>query len=132
MYLQSGCTRNVLYYTPFPLYITRGKGSKIWDLNGNELVDLNFNNITLILGHNYPSVVEAIKKQLERGTVLGAPTGLEVELAEEILRRLRGADKIHFTPSETEAIMQALRLARSYTGRSSPNARGPTTASGTP
>ncbi len=115
--LPSGCTRNVLYYPPFPIYLVRGKGSKIWDVDGNERIDLNFNNTTLILGHNHPAVVEAIRRQLELGTVLGAPTELEAELGEEILRRLKGADKIRFTPSGTEAIMQAVRLARSYTGR---------------
>jgi glutamate-1-semialdehyde 2,1-aminomutase len=116
-HLPSGCTRNVLHYSPFPLYMFWGNGSKIWDIDGNERIDLNFNNTTLILGHNHPAVLEAIKRQLERGTVLGAPTECEIELAEELLRRLPGADKIRFTPSGTEAIMQAVRLARSYTGR---------------
>ena len=115
--LPSGCTRNVLCYSPFPIYMVRGEGSKIWDVDGNERIDLNFNNTTLILGHNHPAVIEAIRRQLERGTVLGAPTELEAELGEEILRRLEGAEKIRFTPSGTEAIMQAVRLARSYTGR---------------
>ena len=97
--------------------MVRGEGSKIWDVDGNERIDLNFNNTTLILGHNHPAVVEAIRRQLGRGTVIGAPTELEAELGEEILRRLKGAEKIRFTPSGTEAIMQAVRLARSYTGR---------------
>ena len=116
-YLPSGCTRNVLFYPPFPIYMARGEGSRIWDIDGNMRIDLNFNNTTLILGHNHPAVVEAIRRQLECGTVLGAPTELEVELAEELLRRLQGADKIRFTPSGTEAVMQAVRLARSHTGR---------------
>lgn len=78
--LPSGCTRNVLYYPPFPIYMARGGGSKIWGVDGNERIDLNFNSTTLILGHNHPAVVEAIRRQLEWRTVLGAPTELEAEL----------------------------------------------------
>jgi len=115
--LPSGCSRNVLYYPPFPVYLAAGRGSRVWDLDGNERIDFNFNNTTLILGHNHPAVFEAVQSQLEKGTVLGAPTEAELELAEELVSRLEGADKIRFTPSGTEANIQAIRLARSYTGR---------------
>lgn len=114
--LPSGCTRNVLCYPPFPVYMAAGRGSRIWDVDGNERIDFNFNNTNLILGHNHPKVIEAAREQLERGTTLGAPTEVELELAEELLGRL-GADKIRFTPSGTEANLQAIRLARSYTRR---------------
>jgi glutamate-1-semialdehyde 2,1-aminomutase len=96
--------------------MARGLGSRLWDVDGNERIDFNYNNTTLILGHNHPKVVKAIRDQLENGTVLGAPTEAEVELAEELTRRL-GTDKLRFTPSGTEANLQAVRLARSYTGR---------------
>jgi len=114
--LPSGCTRNVLCYPPFPIYMAAGRGSRLWDVDGNERIDFNFNNTNLILGHNHPRVVEAAREQLERGTTLGAPAEAELELAEELLGRL-GADKMRFTPSGTEANLQAVRLARSYTGR---------------
>ncbi len=115
--LPSGCSRNVLYYPPFPVYLAAGRGSRVWDLDGNERIDFNFNNTTLILGHNHPAVIEAVQTQLDKGTVLGAPTEAEVDLAEELVSRLEGADKVRFTPSGTEANIQAIRLARSYTGR---------------
>jgi len=100
-----------------PVYLAAGRGSRVWDVNGNERIDFNFNNTTLILGHNHPSVIEAVQTQLEKGTVLGAPTEAELALAEELVNRLDGADKVRFTPSGTEANIQAVRLARSYTGR---------------
>jgi len=114
--LPSGNTRSALYWPPFPLYLRRGSGSKIWDEDGNQRTDLNYNNTTLIHGHNHPDVVLAARAQLKQGTVLGSPTETEVKLAEELTRRLR-ADKIRFTPSGTEANMQALRTARASTGR---------------
>jgi glutamate-1-semialdehyde 2,1-aminomutase len=115
--LPSGCTRTVLYWPPFPLCMRAGRGTRLWDVDGNERIDYNFNNTTLILGHNQPKVVEAAEEQLSRGTVLGAPTEMEQRLAKELLRRLKGAEKVRFTPSGTEANMQAIRTARSYTGR---------------
>ncbi len=115
--IPSGCTRSALYWPPFPLYMRAGKGCRLWDVDGNERIDFNFNNTTLILGHNHPKVVEAAKDQMERGTVLGAPTEVEPRLAEELVRRLDGAERIRFTPSGTEANMQAIRVARSYTGK---------------
>jgi glutamate-1-semialdehyde 2,1-aminomutase len=69
------------------------------------------------MGHNHPRVIEAAEEQLARGTVLGAPTETEPLLAEEIVRRLKSAERVRFTPSGTEANMQALRTARAFTGR---------------
>ena len=114
--LPSGITRNVLYTPPFPIYMARGEKSRLYDVDGNERIDFNFNNTTLILGHNHPKVLRAARQQHERGTVLGAPTEAEVALAEEILGRL-DAERLRFTPSGTEANIQAIRLARSYSGR---------------
>ena len=115
--LPSGCTRTVLHWPPFPLCLRAGRGTRLWDVDGNERIDYNFNNTTLILGHNHPKVMEAAEEQLARGTVLGAPTEAEPALAEELLRRLRGAERVRFTPSGTEANMQAIRAARSHTGK---------------
>jgi glutamate-1-semialdehyde 2,1-aminomutase len=114
--LPDGCTRNVLYTLPFPVYMARGEKARIFDVDGNERIDFNFNNTTLILGHNHPKVLKAAREQIEKGTVLGAPTELEVALAEEILSRIN-AERLRFTPSGTEANIQAIRLARSYMGR---------------
>jgi glutamate-1-semialdehyde 2,1-aminomutase len=114
--LPSGNTRSALYWPPFPLYLHRGSGSTVWDADGNPRVDLNYNNTTLIHGHNHPEVLAAARGQLEHGTVLGAPTEPEVRLAEELTKRIR-TDRIRFTPSGTEANMQALRVARAATSR---------------
>ena len=112
--LPSGNTRSALYWQPFPLCLRRGGGSHNWDVDGNGRIDFNFNNTTLIMGHNHPKVLEAAKAQWEKGTVLGAPTETEPRLAEELTGRLRGADRVRFTPSGTEANMQAVRAARAY------------------
>ena len=116
-FLPSGNTRTVLYWPPFPLCLRAGRGTRLWDVDGNERIDFNFNNTTLILGHNHPKVIEAAEDQLARGTVLGAPTETEPLLAEEIVHRLKGAERVRFTPSGTEANMQAIRTARVHTGR---------------
>ena len=116
-FLPSGNTRTVLYWPPFPLCLRAGRGTRLWDVDGNERIDFNFNNTTLIMGHNHPTVIEAAEEQLARGTVLGAPTETEPLLAEEIVRRLKGAERVRFTPSGTEANMQAIRTARAHTGR---------------
>ena len=112
--LPSGNTRSALYWRPFPLCMRRGEGSKLWDVDGNRRVDFNYNNTTLILGHTHPRVMQAVRDQMEKGTMLGAATETEPRLAEEILRRLKGSDRIRFTPTGTEANMQALRVARTY------------------
>jgi glutamate-1-semialdehyde 2,1-aminomutase len=82
-FLPSGNTRTVLYWPPFPLCLRAGRSTRLWDVDGNERIDFNFNNTTLILGHNHPRVIEAAEEQLARGTVLGAPTETEPLLAEE-------------------------------------------------
>jgi len=115
--IKGGNTRAVLMYLPYPAYIERGEGSHIWDVDGNERIDFFYNATVLILGHNHPKVLEAIKQQLACGTALGGPTESEIELAEELVERLPSAEMVRFTPSGTEAVHQALRLARSYTGK---------------
>ena len=114
--LPSGNTRSALYWNPYPLCMRSGKGNKITDIDSNTRTDLNYNNTTLILGHNHPKPIKAAKAQMGNGLVLGAATETEPLLAEELLNRLN-AEKIRFTPSGTEAIMQALRVARAKTGK---------------
>ena len=114
--LPSGNTRSALHWSPYPLTMASGKGSKITDIDGNQRTDLNYNNTTLILGHNHPKVIHAARTQIKKGLVIGAPTETEPRLAEELLRRLK-IDRIRFTPTGTEANMQALRVARAKTGK---------------
>ena len=100
-----------------PLFIERGKGSHIWDADGNEFIDYCGSWGPLILGHANDKVVTAIKKTVENGSSFGAPTALENELAELILSNNKFVEKIRFVSSGTEAVMSAIRLARGYTKR---------------
>lgn len=100
-----------------PLFIQKGKGSHIWDADGNEFIDYCGSWGPLILGHANAKVVEAIKKTVENGSSFGAPTALENDLAELILNNNKYIQKIRFVSSGTEAVMSAIRLARGYTKR---------------
>jgi glutamate-1-semialdehyde 2,1-aminomutase len=100
-----------------PLFISKGKGSHIWDADGNEFIDFCGSWGPLILGHANAKVVEAVKKTVEDGSSFGAPTALENELAELILNNNKFIEKMRFVSSGTEAVMSAIRLARGYTKR---------------
>lgn len=100
-----------------PLFITRGKGSRIWDADGNEFIDFCCSWGPLILGHAHPKVVESITSTAAKGTSFGAPTEEENELAKLILENHSYLEKIRFVSSGTEATMSAIRLARGVTGR---------------
>ncbi len=100
-----------------PIFIDRGKGSHIWDIDGNRYVDYVGSWGPLITGHAHPEVVEAIQKTAEKGTGFGAPTELETELAQEVLQAYPAMDMVRMVNSGTEATMSALRLARGVTGR---------------
>ena len=101
-----------------PPFIKEAKGAKITDVDGNTYIDYVASWGPMILGHAYPKVVEALKTAVERGTGYGAPTPLEVEMAEEIVSAVPSMDWVRMVSSGTEATMSALRLARGFTGRS--------------
>jgi glutamate-1-semialdehyde 2,1-aminomutase len=98
-------------------FIERGKGCRIWDVDGNEYLDYVGSWGPLILGHAHPAVLRAVREALARGTSFGAPTELEVEFAETLCRALPGMDRVRMVSSGTEATMSAIRLARAATGR---------------
>jgi glutamate-1-semialdehyde 2,1-aminomutase len=100
-----------------PLFITRGKGSKIFDVEGNSYIDYVGSWGPLILGHAHPEVVAAVQAAAERGTSFGIPTALEVELARMITQMVPSMEMVRMVNSGTEATMSAIRLARGYTGR---------------
>lgn len=100
-----------------PLFIDKGKGSRIWDADGNEYVDYCCSWGPLILGHANNKVLDAVSRTMENGTSFGAPTRLENALAELILSNNTYIEKIRFVSSGTEAVMSAIRLARGYTRR---------------
>lgn len=100
-----------------PIFMERGKGSKIYDIDGNDYIDYVLSWGPLILGHANDRVVEAIKKVAENGTSFGAPTEIENELANLVIQRVPSIEVVRMVSSGTEATMSALRLARGYTGR---------------
>jgi glutamate-1-semialdehyde 2,1-aminomutase len=100
-----------------PLFIQKAKGSKIYDVDGNEYIDYVLSWGPLILGHAHPDIVKALKKATERGTSYGAPTQLEIELAELVLKTYPSMDMVRMVNSGTEATMGAIRVARGFTGR---------------
>jgi glutamate-1-semialdehyde 2,1-aminomutase len=115
--LPGGNTRTTVFHEPHPVYIVRGDGCRVWDVDGVERIDFISNYTSLILGHCHPRVVEAVQEQAARLMSVAAPNELEIELAERIRERLPSVELIRFTNSGTEATMLALRAARAFTGR---------------
>ena len=113
----SGVTHDARNHFPFPIYVERARGGRKWDVDGNEYVDYIGGHGALLLGHNRPEVMEAVRGALERGTHFGSSHDLEVRWAEQVLAMVPCAERVRFTSSGTEATMMALRLARAYTGR---------------
>jgi glutamate-1-semialdehyde 2,1-aminomutase len=100
-----------------PLFITRAEGSKVFDADGNVYIDYVGSWGPMILGHRHPEVIRAIEKVLARGTSFGAPTDLEVELADLVIQAVPSVEMVRMVNSGTEATMSAVRLARGFTGR---------------
>jgi glutamate-1-semialdehyde 2,1-aminomutase len=101
-----------------PLFIARGEGPYIYDVDGQRYIDYVLSWGPLILGHAHPQVVGALKEAVERGISYGAPTALETELAKRVVEAVPSIEMVRFVNSGTEATMSALRLARAYTCRS--------------
>jgi glutamate-1-semialdehyde 2,1-aminomutase len=100
-----------------PIFVARGEGAELIDVDGNRYVDWVMSWGPLIAGHAHPEVVSAVSAAAAAGTSFGAPTEAEVELAEEVVERVPSAEMVRMTSSGTEASMSALRLARAATGR---------------
>ena len=115
--LPGGCSRNAILRKPHPLYAAHGEGCYLTDLEGTRYIDFSNNMGSLIHGHASPAVIQAVEKQLRRGTAYMMATEAEVEYAEFLCRRVPGFDKIRFLNSGTEAVMCALKVARAFTGR---------------
>jgi len=115
--LPGGDTRGSIFYRPYPIHVERGAGCRLWDVDGNEYVDFQGNKTSLIHGHAHPHVLQAIRDQLERGTVHASPTAAITKLASMLVSRIPSLDRVRFTNSGTEAMMHAIRAARGATGR---------------
>jgi glutamate-1-semialdehyde 2,1-aminomutase len=100
-----------------PVFVARGAGAELVDVDGNRYVDYVCSWGPLIHGHAHPGILAAVRAAAERGTSFGAPTAAEVELAEEVARRMPGVEMLRMTSSGTEATMTALRIARAASGR---------------
>ena len=115
--MPGGTTRTTTYFDPYPLYVERGEGCRIWDVDGTERIDMLGNYSAMILGHAHPKVVEAITRQAARGTGFAAANPYEVKLATLLCERVPSCERVRFCNSGTEATMFAMRLARAFTGR---------------
>ena len=100
-----------------PLFMERGEGSTIFDADGNSFVDYVMSYGPLVLGHAHPEVIEAIERTARKGTTFGAPTELEVEMADLVCETVPSVEMVRMTNSGTEATMSAIRVARGFTGR---------------
>lgn len=112
-----GVAHDAWQASPFPLFLTRGRGSRVWDVDGNEFIDYYGGHGGKMLGHAHPVVVRAAQEQMEKGVQFGACCDLMVEWAGIIQKLVPSAERIEFMNSGTEAIMYGVRLARAYTGR---------------
>ncbi|MGH8599362.1 MAG: aminotransferase class III-fold pyridoxal phosphate-dependent enzyme, partial [Burkholderiales bacterium] len=101
-----------------PLFIDRGEGPYLWDVDGRRYTDYVGSWGPLIAGHAHPEVLAAVRQAAARGLSFGAPTAAEVELAEQVCRLMPAIEQLRFVNSGTEATMSAIRLARGFTGRS--------------
>ena len=116
-YLPGGVNYSIRYFEPYPFYVSKACGQKLIDVDGNEYTDYWIGHGAKIMGHNYPPVMETIRRQIELGIHVGLPHEWEIRLAEQISRMVPSIEKVRFTNSGTEANMYAVRLARAYTGR---------------
>ena len=104
-------------WEPYPLFINRGKGSKIWDIDGNQYIDFLMAFGPLINGHSHPKINNAVKKQIRDGYLFGAPNELEYKLAKMFMKFVPNQDRVIFSLSGSDATFNAIRLARAATGK---------------
>lgn len=110
-------SRGAAVYTPGPILLERGRGSHVWDIDGNEYVDFMMSFGALLHGHAHPRIVEVVSKTIAEGSHFATATSAEAEAAERFRRMVPTAEVVRFTNSGSEATMLALRLARAHTGR---------------
>jgi glutamate-1-semialdehyde 2,1-aminomutase len=115
--IPGGVNSPVRAFDPYPFFVERAKGSKLYDVDGRAYIDYCMAYGALILGHAHEIILSAVRAQLDRGTLYGAPTEIEVELAELIQRLYPSMEMLRFVNSGTEATMHAVRVARGFTGR---------------
>jgi glutamate-1-semialdehyde 2,1-aminomutase len=112
-----GITRTLSWFAPYPVVFERGSGSNVFDVDGNRYVDLFSNGLSLMHGHTYEPIDEALRGALSRGTAWPGASDAQVAFAELLCARVPGAEQVRFTNTGTEATMLAVKLARHVTGR---------------
>jgi len=115
--MPGGVSHNVHYFPPYPFFVKGAKGSKIWDVDGNEYIDLWMGHFTHILGHHPEVIKEAIEQQLREGIHWGIVFEKQIKWAEMIREIVPCAEMVRFCCSGTEATMYAIRIARAFTGK---------------
>ncbi len=113
--LPGGVSYSIRYFDPYPIYVSKARGQKIWDIDGNEYTDYWIGHGALIMGHSYPPVIEAVKEQFEEYLHVGFPHEWEVRLAKQVIKMVDSVKLFRFTNSGTEAAMYSTRLARAFT-----------------
>ncbi|MGE0552337.1 MAG: aspartate aminotransferase family protein [Gemmatimonadales bacterium] len=116
--MPGGDTRTGTFHAPYPLFIKKGAGARVWDADGNEYLDFLNNFTSLIHGHAHPAVQDAIVRQSAESTVHGSANELQVQLAEVLIERVPSVERLRFCNSGTEATLFALRAAKAFSGRS--------------
>lgn len=115
--MPGGNTRASVYAKPHPIYLQSGNGAQVTDVDGNRYIDFENNFTALIHGHGYQPTVEALRRQAGQGLSFSGPTESEIELAEILCERVGYFEQVRFMNSGTEAVMNAIKAARAYTGR---------------
>jgi glutamate-1-semialdehyde 2,1-aminomutase len=110
-------SRGAAVYSPGPIYLERGRGSQVWDADGNEYIDFMMSFGALIHGHAHPRLVEVVSEGMAAGSHFAAATSAEIEAAERFCKMVPTAEAVRFCNTGSEAAMLALRLARAHTGR---------------
>lgn len=115
--MPGGDTRTIAFHAPYPVQVQQGNGCTFVDADGNEYYDLLNNYTSLIHGHSHPAVTAAVMAQVGHGTAFPAPNRYQTRLAEIMTERVASCDMVRFCNSGTEAVMNAMRAARAFTGR---------------
>jgi glutamate-1-semialdehyde 2,1-aminomutase len=116
-YLPGGSSRGTAYFDPYPFFVDHAEGHYVYDMDANRYLDFMINATTYIVGHANPLVVKAVQEQAVKGLSYSAPTDVQVRLAKMLVDRVPSVEKVRFTNSGTEGTMNAIRMARAFTGK---------------
>ncbi|MCU0459467.1 MAG: aspartate aminotransferase family protein [Bacteroidales bacterium] len=115
--IPGGVSRNTVFRKPFPHYADKASGCYITDIDGTQRIDFANNMAALIHGHAHPAIVDAVTRQIQKGTAYTLASEIEVAFARLLSERVRGFEKIRFVNSGTEAVMAMIKASRAFTGR---------------